>query len=296
MENKPQIKLNREKAKELCKIVIDAYENRKKLFSRRKTTDDMCPEKILLDAMKGSDAETKARWLFFACADMQQKDSGNYFNAIKKFYQHNPDAFGNESLEENGLFEESPFPFSYPVKKFTSIAGKLLGDYGGNLLKMINRKKNAEHALKKIMEFEGFGIKHSKMYLMLLAKHGLTDIDVKSIGPPIDTHFIKISYGCGVFDFDDRLRVDKTRTNLDKLYSEIVKEENIDSLKLNSGIWILGHKICANNNETSCKMYCPLDELCSKNFPDINKDDTRLYKKAPDRKNKNQGILPLYGK
>ena len=281
-----QITPHKEKAIALCHTVLNAYKNKDKIFSNPDIEKSMNPEKILIDAVQGSN-ETKAKWLFFAVADMQQKNSRVHFSDFKNFYKRLPNVLNNEQLN----CPDCPFTF-YPPQKFLRNAKMLLEKYDGNPLK-ITEGKSAEDALKELKKFEGIGIKHSKMYLHFLAKHGLADIDVSRMGPAIDTHFIKISYGCDVFDFEDGTRVDKTRGQLDNLYSEIVKEEKMDSSTLDSSVWIIGHKSCSKNNETACKIFCPLEEMCSKNLPRVDKMDTRLYWKKPDRKNTNQYILPL---
>lgn len=293
MEN--QIILYEEKAKELCHTILDAYASKAKIFSNPNIEESMHPEKMLVDAIKDSN-EKKARWLFFACANMQRKNSATYFSDFREAYVKNPGLLDNEKLENFNIWRKciSPFLFEYSEDRFKLNNERLLEKYNGNPLKIIEQSADTKGILEKLEKFRGFGIKQSKMYLLFLAKYNLAKLNTSEIGLPIDGHMINISYGCGVFDFEKGTRADKTRLYLDKMYSEIIKNEKIDSLALNSAAWAIGSKVCAKNNESSCKILCPLEEICGKNFPEIKRIDTRLYMKEPSRKNRNQTILDLF--
>lgn len=281
-----QITIHKKKAKELCHVVMDAYKF-SPFFSHRNIEREMCPEKLLIDEIDSK--KRKARWLFFACSDMQLKNSRLYFEQYRDFYLEKPYFFDNKNLRE--LSNQRPNIKDESKTRIVLNAKKLLDEYRGDPLKILE-KGSIEDILKELKTFHGFGIKQAKMYLIFLAKHGLADLDSSKIGPAIDSHFIKISSACGVFDFEDGIRVDKVRKYLDDLYSKITKEENLDSLTLDSAVWIMGHKLCTK----SCyydAYSCPLDDLCGGYLPIIDREDARLYKTHSIKRNKNQLTLPF---
>lgn len=287
-----QITIHKKKAKELCHVVMDAYKF-SPFFSHRSIKREMCPEKLLIDEI--NDKEKKAKWLFFACSDMQLKNSRLYFEQYRDFYLEKPYFFDNKHMRKKSALGPNMHDYALDNRFLFNIE-KLLKEYDGNPLKILEKNKKTEDILRELKKFHGFGIKQAKMYLIFLAKHGLADLDASRIGPAIDSHFIKISSACGVFDFEDGIRVDKVRKYLDDLYSKITKEENLDSLTLDSAIWIIGHKLCTKSRCYYDMYPCPLDDLCSKDLPRINRENARLYKNESKKRNKNQLILPFFEK
>jgi len=152
-------------------------------------------------------------------------------------------------------------------------AEKLLKDYKGDPLEIIS--SSLEKSLQKLQEFKGFGIKQAKMYLIFLLKYNIIKNSewIYEIGPAIDSHLIKISARCGIFDFKEGIRIDRISKELDKLYSTVTKEEKLNSIVLDECIWVIGSKLCTNY----CSL-CPLTEICNREELKIKK--ARIYKKS----------------
>lgn len=299
------ITINKERAKTLCRVVLDAYEKRRYLFTDSKIERKMCPEKQMIAEIEYEGR--KVKWLFFATSTMERKNSEQYFKEFREFYLENPCFFDKENLkklsqidsrdEEMGLSHKIKEHINLglylePVRRWIFNAKKLLSDFEGDPLKIINKHIENLDILEELKKFKGLGTKQAKMYLIFLAKHGFADIDVYGLGPAIDHHFIKISAACGIYTFNDGIRVDTARNQLDKLYTKISREEELNSLILDSALWIIGHELCTKNNNGVCKVYCPLDDYCSKNLPKINRKDARLYQRKKPSK-RSQLALPL---
>jgi hypothetical protein len=323
MDTIDEIQLDKEKARELCIYVIDACNEKKKLFSNPKILENMHPENKIIETIKsreknGEIAKEKiVRWLFFACSTMQRVLSEKYFAQVSKFYRKNSAFLDNENLErifkfkrseknselyrvylnniENNISKNinmanSQESINYWIGNAITLSKKLEGK--NNFYEMLREHKDVNSLLKELREYKGFGIKQSKMYVLFLIRYGLLDFDVSKVGPTIDSHFINISSACNVLKFKDGLRVDKARYCLDKLYQEVTSENKLDFCVIDSGFWIIGNNLCLKKDPLKCQQLCPLDSICTKEIPNVNKEDTRLYKKKENKMR--QQVLQLY--
>ena len=78
---------------------------------------------------------------------------------------------------------------------------KLLEEYNGNPLEILNKSKTAKEALKRILEFRGYGNKTGNLFLRtLISVFNPVFDDIQDVLPPVDIHDVRIAYLLGFIE------------------------------------------------------------------------------------------------
>lgn len=292
--NNNHINLSKERAAKVSKAVINAYENKEKLFSHTVIEELMFPEKQLVSVLP---KEKRALWLFFSCLGDRLVDSANYYKQFSDFYISHDNFFEVDNLNNRNLFlkglEEEffqkvqvamPFDFS---RFAASNAEKLANNFGGNPLNSL-KGNDFKNSVKDLKQFKGYGTGLASLYLIFLDRYRIR----KTIGlaPKVDRHLLRVSCGCGIAQIEEGARADKLAEKLSKLYEEVCSENNINAVDLDPTIWVIGKEVCSRKDISYCRLLCPVDDYCNKKLPQINRRDTRMYD-GKNHKNLNQIIF-----
>lgn len=302
------IEVDKEKVKDLCKIVHDAWKNKEKIFAREITKIKMFPENQLISLMSNRSAVDKALWIFFSVLGDKKTSSQLLYKQFAEFYKVNPDFFNRGTLQnlDEASFQDrvetlvglswSPlriqvnYPESY-VNFVVYNVKKLVKEFHCDILRAIPND-DFDDCFKRLKKFKGYGVGLSALYLIFLNRYGVKN--VKGYGvPKIDRHFVKMSAGCGIFDIGEDMRYDYAAKHLTKIFYEVCNEQGFNAGDLDPAVWVIGSELCKKDNISYCKELCPLYDRCTRDLPAITNDDT-ILKSRKARKNRNQFILPFY--
>lgn len=282
MENN-SVKIDKERAVELCEVVLDSFYNERKIFSESKSKIKMFPENQIVSVLP-DDGLIKALWLFFSVLGDRKVLSDKYYEKIRKFYLENKTFFDPENLQKLlGNFDAqiyfiSSAGFAYPkeaVKHISFNIEKLIAEFNYNPLNALTTD-DFETSVKELGQFKGYGVGLASLYLIFLKRYGIRD--TKNLCPKIDTHFLQISIACKVAEIEEGIRKDSLTKVLEKMYLEIVKENKFDTLALDSAFWYIGNELCNRKNNRYCGK-CPINDYCTRYMPITDKDTTLHFPK-----------------
>jgi len=147
-------------------------------------------------------------------------------------------------------------------------------------------------------KFSQYG--HGKAALLLknFTRFGIWPFEHHEIPIKVDRHLLRISVGSNVIQVidsrppaDGRIRIDVAERPLMRLYHRITSQEGISAVDLNDAFWLIGSRVCTENDYvtccTSCRIHC-------ETRPKFNERLTWYYPNTDMRKNRNHQILPMF--
>jgi len=116
---------------------------------------------------------------------------------------------------------------------------KLLEEYNGNPLEILNKSKTAKEALKRILEFRGYGNKTGNLFLRtLISVFNPVFDDIQDVLPPVDIHDVRIAYLLG---FIESNKMSEKNINFVKqIWNEACKKANVNWITFDRALWLLG--------------------------------------------------------
>ncbi len=224
-------------------IVLDicnAYNNNLGIFIDKTNAEDIVPN---------IDKEQQIQFLFWIIQmDYATKSSKLYQNANKLFSMNNlwlnPQYFLNISNEELLDFVRTNFRPRYAneiVKRFKANAKKLVDEYSGLAINIINTSDSAIELLSKIKEFRGFGDKLANFLLRTyidLLKLKYSDVD--KVLPPVDIHDVRLTYEWGFIQ--NKEMTQKNINQVKELWSNACIETKQSWIVFDKALWLIGSK------------------------------------------------------
>jgi len=223
---------------EFVKTVVDRYQKHKGIFESHKNAEDLAPK---------TDNINKALFLFYVIQlDYATKSQRLYdgamvlFNEEPRFY--NPDFILNlstKSLKSHLEHYLKPRYINEAIKRYRDNSQKLKSIYESNPLLIFTKSNTARDALKKTLEFRGFGPKIGNFFVRtMINTFNFNYPDIEDILPPVDVHDVRIAYLMGYVDSDKTTQKNIKTTK--ELWNKACKETNVSWLIFDKALWLLG--------------------------------------------------------
>jgi len=237
--------LNRTAA-QIAKDIVYAYENSQGIFKEKTNAEDLVPD---------VNESKQAQFLFWVIQmDYATRSSKLYENA-NLLFDSNPDWIDAKYLNELSekyleiIVRESLKPryANEIIKRFQLNSQKLLSEYNGQAINIINSSNSAKQLLRKIREFRGFGPKLgnflTRTFVDLLK---LEYKDIADILPPVDIHDMRLTYEWGLVKKNDLS--EKNIQFVKELWSNACKEAGVSWIAFDKALWLIGSKGERSNN------------------------------------------------
>jgi hypothetical protein len=230
----------RKTASQIALEIVNAYENSQGIFTEKTNAEDLVPE---------ANIETQSQFLFWVIQmDYSTKSAKLYENA-NTLFDKTPEWIDTKYLQNSSqqqldkMIRESLKP-RYPneiVNRFQLNSQKLIDEYSGKALNIVNASTSAKELLKKILEFRGFGPKLgnflTRTYIDLLK---LDYSDIEDILQPVDVHDMRLTYEWGLVSKNELS--DKNIQFVKELWSTACKNAKVSWITFDKALWLIGSK------------------------------------------------------
>lgn len=233
--------------KEFVSLVINRYKNYRGIFENHKNAEDLAPN---------SDDITKALFLFYviqldyATKSLRLYDGARLlFNENLEFYT--PDFILNLTDDKLRTYIEKylkPRYINEAILRYKANSKKLKSEYESNPTLIFTNSVSAKEALKKTLEFRGFGPKIGNFFVRTMVNTFQYDYsDIGNILPPVDVHDVRIAYLMGYIDSDKMTQKNIQITK--ELWSKACKDSNESWLTFDKALWLLGSEGLPKNKQ-----------------------------------------------
>ncbi len=223
---------------EFVKIVVNRYEKFSGIFKDHKNAEDLTPN---------TDEITKALFLFYVIQlDYATKSQKLYegakllFKDVTDFF--NPDFILNLSSEELKDYLKKylkPRYINEATVRYKENSKKLKKEYASNPLLIFSNSTTAKEALKKTLEFRGFGPKIGNFFVRAVVNtFNYAYSDIESILPPVDVHDVRLAFLMGYIESEKMTHKNINHTK--ELWSNACKKGNVSWLTFDKALWLLG--------------------------------------------------------
>ena len=231
--------VNVETEKDFALALVKAFDSNKGLFSKKVNVENWVPQ-------NAADL-VKALFLFFVVQLDYATKSQKLYEGATSLLEKNPKFFDPNnilSLSDNELLEvcvkylKPRYPNEASLRLKIN-AKKLINEYSGNPIEILDSSKNAKEALKRILEFRGYGPKTGNLFLRSMVSIFNTPFDdIEDILPPVDIHDVRIAYLLGFIDSTDMTEKNILRTK--KLWNNVCKVAGVNWITFDRALWLLG--------------------------------------------------------
>ena len=254
------MRFNHKRASEICRTLVNAYQNKKGIYSRKDIFPEFRPE-----CMSNEDY---SQYLFYANVVNYNTDAKILFKNLResKF------KFTTENILENSSELEKILRLRFPKEGFRRLvnaAKDIKEKYNGNPMNLFT--DDLKQTYKNIASIHGYGHKLTRMIVILYKKHGLYDYENESeLEEAVDLHTVRISVNTRMIELKDKKEVYKTSVvkPMAEFFKKVCKKNRLSGLELHESIWALGSTLCneavKKSDESACKLYCPIEEYCKK--------------------------------
>ena len=220
-------------------MTVKSFEENLGIFSNKVNVEDWVPK-------NKSDIE-KALFLFYVVQlDYATKSQKLYEGATKLLEDipnfFNPNVILNYTDEELLNICVKYLKPRYPneaCNRYKINSKKLLGEYNGNPLEILSKSKTAKEALKRILEFRGYGNKTGNLFLRtLISVFNPIFEDIQDVLPPVDIHDVRIAYLLGFTKSDEMTK--KNIGTVKKIWNEACKKASVNWITFDRALWLLG--------------------------------------------------------
>ena len=291
---------NEERLVENCNILLEAYRNKRNVFSLNKPTcESILPEDIERDSREYTNYLTfmsipnlmvdanvlfeKGRLLYkkepwvFEPSEVFEKDKDQLKIVKRKrskiFVAPHIDEILSKELE-HGLHEALSGKWYKTARKLHRVYDddsrnvfKYVTDFDVALrrLDVGKSKQPIEREVRNTSfpRFGGFGNKTGPLLIIWFIKYGfIKDMDRFEIKQPIDAHGFNLYIGRGITDIDERIRKEKFTRNVQELLRDAFKRNNIPPIDFHYAQWRLGSEVCNSNNCYNLRTEDGKERLC----------------------------------
>lgn len=224
--------------KEFVKVVVKKYEKFEAIFDSHKNAEDLAPD---------TDEITKSLFLFYVIQLDYATKSQRLYEGARLLFKIEPNFYNPEfinSISEKKLknYLENylkPRYINEALQRYKENSIKLKAEYESNPLLIFSNSKTAKEALKKTIEFRGFGPKIGNFFVRtMLNTFNYKYPDIENILPPVDVHDVRIAYLMGYTDSDKMTQKNIGVTK--ELWSKACKDAKVSWLTFDKALWLLG--------------------------------------------------------
>jgi len=189
--------------KEFVSLVVEKYEKFEGIFENHKNAEDLAPN---------TDDITKSLFLFYVLQLDYATKSQRLYDGARLLFKDEPDFYKPDfivSLSDAKLRKYlekylKPRYINEALLRYIKNSKKLKSEYNSNPLKIFTNSKTAKEALKKTLEFRGFGPKIGNFFVRTMVNtFNFNYSDIENILPPVDVHDVRIAYLMGFIASDE---------------------------------------------------------------------------------------------
>lgn len=223
---------------EFVKLVVQKYKNFEGIFENHKNAEDLAPN---------TDDISKALFLFYVIQLDYATKSQRLYDGAKLLFEkesnfYNPDFIINLSDKKLKDYLEKylkPRYINEALLRYKNNSKKLMIEYTNNPLLIFDNARTAKEALKKTLEFRGFGPKIGNFFVRTMVNtFSFNYPDIENILPPVDVHDVRIAYLLGYIDSDKMSRKNIKLTK--ELWSKACRKAKESWLTFDKALWLLG--------------------------------------------------------
>jgi endonuclease III len=258
-----------ERGIKIARILEDAFTNGVKIFSNiRNLIEHQIPEGV-----KPLSREHALFLFYIAPLDYLMRSELLYTRA-KIMFKKKPELF-DPSYVSNTFNETNLQELANPLRKYLGIrfpseAAKrwyknsiiLLQLYQGDPRNIFKGSRDAKEIFKRITQFRGLGRKTGSMLLRCMIDLGLAKLEnINDVLPPVDIHDVRIAFYTKIAHSEEysEENAQKFTRVIQNVWSYICKEGNLNWLKVDRALWLLGSNGCAKKKCNNC----PINNFCT---------------------------------
>jgi endonuclease III len=260
--------VNVERGIEIARVLEESFTNGVKIFSNTQNLiENQVPEGVRLLSKE------HILFLFYIAPLDYLMKSELLYNRAKIMFKERPELFDPSyianTFNEAKLQELANILQKYLGVRFPFEAANrwyknsllLLQSYEGDPRNIFKGITNARNLFERISKFRGLGRKTGSMLLRCLIDLGIAKVDdINDILPPVDIHDVRIAFRTKIAyskEYSEGNARKFTRIIQD-VWSYVCKKGNLNWLKVDRALWLLGSNGCAKKN---CKN-CPINNFC----------------------------------
>ncbi|MBW2990071.1 hypothetical protein KY348_00020 [Candidatus Woesearchaeota archaeon] len=248
--NNEMFSLDKERAEQVFKRLVKAYENKEKIFS----WPDVFPEQRFTRLYDPSSLEFRLILFFTVNFDRNQQSSPYYrkvAESIEKKKFRNPQEILDYDIEKIKRLREIwgiPFKKTAPYVMHKNI--QLLKEkYNGDPLNVIKDEQDVNKARKNLEVFKGYGPHLSALLMTFYLKYGVISFDnQKKLEVKIDTNKLRVMYDNSIINPGEEHRwgdihKDKILPAARKFLCDVCEEHDLDTNIVSEAMWPIGERI-----------------------------------------------------
>jgi len=256
------LKFNKERAIEICKKMISAYQTKKGIFSRK----NIFPE----TRQEGMNDVDYAQFLFYSNILNYSTDARVLYRRLNELnFKLTTDNILSYDEKLTKLARTARFANEARLRIRTA-ARQLKEDYDGNPLNLISL--DIKETYKNIESINGYGTKLARLLVIWYNKYGLSNYKENELEQAVDLHTFRMCLNTGIIkvkrDEKNRYPKDKSVIPLTDFFADLCKENDFSGLALDEAFWAIGSKVCTpairKRHDIPCKINCPIEKLCNK--------------------------------
>jgi len=224
---------------DFVKATVKCFKNGFGIFANKVNVEDFVPKNktdrekaLFLFYVVQLDYATKSQKLYEGATKLIE-DMPNFFspNIILKFTSE-------ELLNICVKYLKPRYP-NEAYSRYRINSKLLLEKYKGNPLEIINSSKTAKEALRKVLEFRGYGNKTGNLLLRtLISVFNPAFEDIQEVLPPVDIHDVRIAYLLGFTE--NKEMTDKNINDVKIIWNEACQKARENWITFDRALWLLG--------------------------------------------------------
>ena len=134
------------------------------------------------------------------------------------------------------------------INRYKVNSDKLKSEYNNNPLLIFTDSVTAKEALKKTLEFRGFGAKIGNFFVRTMVNtFDFEYPDIENILPPVDVHDVRIAHLMGYIESDKMTQKNIQITK--ELWSNACRDAKVSWLTFDKALWLLGSEGLPKNKQ-----------------------------------------------
>jgi len=226
-------------AEKFVKAAVKSFEEDFGIFANKVNVENWVPKNksdkersLFLFYVVQLDYATKSQKLY-AGATQLLKDAPNFFNPNIIL------SLTDEKLLNICIKYLKPRYPNEACRRYKINSKKLLEEYNENPLEILNKSETAKEALKRTLEFRGYGNKTGNLFLrVLISVFNPVFKDIQNILPPVDIHDVRIAYLLGFTETDEMS--ERNINTVKQIWGDACKKAKVNWITFDRALWLLG--------------------------------------------------------
>ena len=234
---------NKERAREVSRIILDDYRKGVGIFSKI----DETPDEFLPSSIQRSGLE-HALFLFYLNSLNYGTKTESLFLKGKRFYECTPEMFNPSNINSLDSYKikkelvqnlQVRFP-EQATKRWKINSRKLSEEYHSDPRNLFD--EGLKKGVERLLDFYGYGPKISHLLTYFYIEQNIIRLQNRvGMEFPIDSHDINISLWTGIVQTKrDVKNKSSLALPIQRFYTEFCNEEGIDMAELDKALWIIG--------------------------------------------------------